>query len=88
MAHPTTDETEGKKKQEPVHKLTAWTGSRIEVAVWKHENGDIVNYSVSCGRSYKDGEVWKNSDFFHERDMLTLAFLLQQAFAWINEQGR
>ena len=48
----------------------------------------MVNYSVTCGRSYKEGEEWKNSSFFHERDVLALSALLAQAWGWVNEQGK
>jgi len=73
----------GDEKKEPVQKLRAWTGSSaVEVAVWSNDSG----YSVTWHRSYKQGDNWQKTQSLFPQDMLPLAQLLNQAWAWIQEQ--
>ena len=74
-----------------MQKFTAYTGSRLEVAVWKFQNGDRAQYSVTIQRSFKkeDGgkqPKYETSEFMQERDLLALAELLREAWSWINSQ--
>jgi len=55
----------------------------LKAAVWKNdtENGAMFNTTVS--RSYKDGEVWKESSSFGFDDVLVIAELLRACHSFI-----
>jgi len=73
----------------PVKTLSAWTGAgRAQVAVWAHETEERVTYSVTCKRHYKQDDVYKDTQSFFAGDLLALAELLRQAWAWISEQSQ
>ena len=69
-------------KREPVQKFSAWTGSRIEVAVWENDG----SYSVTMKRSYKKDEKWHQSDSYFPSDLLAAAELFRKAWNWIQDQ--
>ncbi len=67
-------------------------GGIVEVAVWSHEvqgdNGPFTSYSVTCSRSYKDGNDWKRTSSLRAGDIPLLLIALQDAFRWVcNERA-
>lgn len=61
----------------------------IEAAIWGNERKDGTPfYSVTFKRSYKDGEEWKESSSYGERDCITLARAALESQAWIAQQMR
>lgn len=61
----------------------------VEAAVWENERKDGTPfYSVAFKRTYKDGEDWKESSSYGERDCLSLARAALEAQAWIGQQMR
>jgi hypothetical protein len=57
----------------------------IKLAAWENEgkeyNGVPSKFvTLKLQRSYKDGEVWKNTDSFRVNDIPVLQMLLQKAF--------
>jgi hypothetical protein len=86
----TKDTTTGQKetpaqKEKPVHKLRA---GALDVAVWRREGQNGPFYSVTTSRSYRQGEEWKQADSYGADDLLHLAELLRQAWAWIISQPK
>lgn len=71
----------------PVHSVRV--GS-IEAAIWGNEKKDGTPFlSVTFKRSYKgDGDEWKESSSYGERDCLSLARAALEAQAWIGQQMR
>jgi hypothetical protein len=61
----------------------------IEAAIWSNERKDGTPFlSVSFKRSYKDGDDWKESSSYGERDCITLARAALEAHAWIAQRVR
>jgi hypothetical protein len=71
----------------PVHSVRI---GPIEAAVWQNEkkDGGAPFYSVTFKRNYKDGEDWKESSSYGERDCLSLARAALDAQAFIAQQMR
>lgn len=70
----------------PAHKIRI---GNLSVTIWRNTNSEkgTTWYSVNPRRSYKDGdETWKDSDSLGFDDLLTMAELHRQAFAWIAKQ--
>jgi len=55
----------------------------IEAAIWENEGKNGPFYSVTVKRSYREGETWKDSGSFGERDCIALARIALEANAWI-----
>ena len=67
----------------PVHTIRV---NGIRASIWKNETDKGPRYNTTFERSYRDGEEWKNSDSYGREDLLVLAFVSRQAFAWIVSQ--
>jgi hypothetical protein len=74
-------ETETNKA--PVHTIRV---NGIRASIWANQTEKGVRYNTTFERSYRDGEEWKNSDSYGREDLLVLAFVARQAFAWIVSQ--
>ena len=70
-------------KAKPAHKLRS---GALTVTIWKNESDKGPWYSATPSRSFKQGEVWKESDSYGFDDLLALAKLLDQAHTWIQEK--
>jgi hypothetical protein len=71
-------------KNKPVHEVRI---GAIKAAVWRNENDNGVRYySINLQRSYKDGNEWKNTDYFGRDDLLVVAKVADLAHTWICEQ--
>lgn len=71
----------------PAHRFQDGT---LKVVIWRNTstNGNTY-YTANPTRSYKNGdETWKESDSLNESDMLAMAELLREAYAWIRMQKR
>ena len=70
---------------QPAHKLRIGT---LQVTIWRNlgERGNW--YSVIPSRSYKQDEVWKETDSLGFDDLLTMAKLFDLAHSWIMNQQR
>ena len=67
-------------KATPAHKFRNRARS---VTIWKNDSDKGPWYSVTPGRTYKQGDQWKESDSFGVDDLLPLAKLLDEAHSWI-----
>jgi hypothetical protein len=70
----------------PAHKLRDGV---LQVTIWRnhHEKGHW--YSVIPARGYKQGDDgWKETDSLNADDLLAMAELLREAYAWIKMQRR
>jgi hypothetical protein len=76
----TTDKPKGNK---PVHEIP---DGLLKVAIWKNDGEFGPMYSVTCRRRYKDGEEWKDANSYGEDDVLPMAELFRDAYAWIRKQ--
>lgn len=71
----------------PAHSVRV--SGAIEAAIWQNERKDGTPfYSVTFKRSYKDGDDWKESASYGERDCLSLARAALEAAAWISQEMR
>lgn len=64
----------------PVHEVRL--GS-IKAAVWRDQYSEKPRHIVTVTRIYKEGEKWKNSDFFARDDLPKLALVSQKAYEWM-----
>ena len=69
----------------PAHSLH--DGS-LKVTIWRNTNREkgIIWYSVNISRGYRQEETWKDTDSLGQDDILAMAELLREAYAWINHQ--
>jgi len=68
----------------PAHKIRV---GNLSVTIWRNTSEKGVWYSAKPNRSYKkDDDAWKDTDSLGYDDLLTMAELLRQAFAWIARQ--
>ena len=58
----------------------------LSATLWANKNGDSTFYTIDLQRTYKDGEVLKNTNSLNHADLLNGARLLQRAEAWISDQ--
>lgn len=63
----------------------------VRAAIWRNvvDNGNASRpiYSVTFGRSYKDGQsAWKESASFGRDDLLLLAKAADEAHTWITQR--
>ena len=69
---------------QPAHHIRI---SNLSVTIWRNSSDKGVWYSVNPSRSYKKGdETWKETDSLGFDDLLPMAELHRQAFAWIVRQ--
>jgi hypothetical protein len=74
------------KKQSPAKQFKA---GALGVSVWEREAVGKVFYAATANRAFTrdDGNTWEYSDSFNRDDLPVVAALMNQAFAWIVEQG-
>ena len=75
------------EKTKPVKKFKA---GAIDAAVWRNVNqqgkdgGDVVSYSLSMERRYKDKEgEWQGTNTFRTNDLPKAALVLDRAYEFI-----
>lgn len=70
----------------PAHKIRV---GNLQVVIWRNTNREkgTTWYSFEPVRSYKDGdETWKETKSFGEDEVLIVAELMRQAWAWAARQ--
>jgi hypothetical protein len=69
----------------PVHKIRH---GAVSASIWRQEAQNGPMFNVTFQRSYKDGETWKNSSSFTQKNLLVLGLIAARAFEWIGSQPR
>jgi hypothetical protein len=71
----------------PAHKLR---DGCLSVVIWRNTSTSGQSYySATPQRSYKAGDdTWKESDSLNADDMLPMAELMREAYAWVKMQKR
>ncbi len=70
----------------PAHKIQ---DGCLKVTIWRNHGERGNYYTVNPTRSYKNGdETWKETDSMNADDLLAMAELLREAYAWIKIQRR
>ena len=64
----------------PVHKICL---KNLKAAVWQNPSENGPHYSVTFERLYKEGETWRSTSSFGERDMLMLSKLADPVHSWL-----
>jgi hypothetical protein len=59
----------------------------IRATVWPNETKDGVRYNTTFSRRYKDGETWKSTGSFGERDLMDVVRAAVEAEAWVRSQA-
>lgn len=72
-----------KSKSKPVFEAKA---GLIRAAVWPNETKDGIRYNVTLNRRYRDGDTWKSTASFGERDLVDVVRAAIMAEAWIRDQ--
>jgi hypothetical protein len=76
----------GKTMTSPAHKIRDGV---LQVTIWRNTGEKGSYYTVNPTRSYKSGDdTWKESDSLNADDLLPMAELLREAYAWIKAQRR
>ena len=71
---------------QPAHKIRDGV---LQVTIWRNQGERGAYYSVNPTRSYRQGdETWKETDSLNADDLLAMAELLREAYAWIKTQRR
>jgi hypothetical protein len=71
-------------KKKPAHTIRI---GRIEIAIWANDNGSGQTlHNTTITRSYKDGDVWKDTNSFRPEDLPIVSKVADFAYAWIQEQ--
>jgi len=60
----------------------------LKASIWQNQTPSGPAFNVTVGRSYLDGDVWKDSSSFGYEDLLLLAKALDDAHSWISDQRR
>ena len=61
----------------------------LSVTVWRNTSDKGTYYTANPQRSYRSGEdAWKETDSLNADDLLAMAELLREAYAWIKMQKR
>jgi hypothetical protein len=72
--------------QQPAHKIRVGV---LQATIWRNHSIEkgTTWYSVVPSRSYKNGDdTWKETESLGFDDLLAMAELLRQAYAWIARQ--
>jgi hypothetical protein len=77
--------SENASNNQPVHKIRH---GPISASIWTQDTDRGPLFNVTFQRSYKDGEVWKNSTSFGRNNLLVVSLIAARAFEWIGMQGR
>jgi hypothetical protein len=72
-------------KARPAHKFR---DRNLTVTVWKNQGENGPWYSVTPARTYKQGELYKESDSYSDDELLRLSVLLQDAYRWIRDAAQ
>lgn len=88
MAQPTSNPNDATRSaKRPIQTIRY---STVRAAIWRNviDNGNASRaaYNVTFSRSYKDGDIWKESHSFGRDDLLLLAKLASDAHTWIFRQ--
>jgi len=85
MAQAATDRSAEKVSRRPVHTVRY---GHVKAAIWRNVvdigNNSRPMYNVTFSRSYKDGDVWKDSASFCPDDLLVLAKAADDAHSYIH----
>jgi hypothetical protein len=61
----------------------------LQVTIWRNTGERGTYYTANPTRSYKQGDdTWKETDSLSQEDLLPMAELLREAYAWIKTQKR
>ena len=61
----------------------------LQVVVWRNTGERGTYYTATPQRSYRQGDdAWKETDSLGQDDLLAMAELLREAYAWIKTQKR
>jgi hypothetical protein len=70
----------------PAHKIRDGV---LQVTIWKNTGERGAYYTVNPTRSYKaSDDAWKETDSLGQDDLLPMAELFREAYAWIKAQKR
>jgi hypothetical protein len=72
----------GEKKTRPAHEVKC---GLIRATIWPNETKDGLRYNVTLSRLYKDGDAWKSTGSFGERDLFDVVRASVAAFNWIRD---
>jgi hypothetical protein len=69
---------------------TKFRDGTLQVTVWRNTTTEgKTYYSVNPTRSYRQGDdEWRETDSLGQDDLLPMAELLKEAYAWIKHQKR
>jgi hypothetical protein len=72
---------------QPAHKLR---DGCLQAVIWRNTStSGQTYYTVNPQRSYKNGDdTWRETDSLNADDLLAMAELLREAYAWIKTQKR
>ena len=70
---------------QPVHKIRH---GAVSASIWRQETDKGPLFNVSFQRSYKDGDIWRNSSSFGRNNLLVIGLIAARAFEWISNQAR
>ncbi len=71
---------------QPAHKLQ---DGCLKVCIWRNFKEGRAYYTLTVSRSYRQGDdTWRESDSLNADDVLPMAELLREAYAWIKMQKR
>lgn len=72
---------------QPAHKLR---DGCLSVIIWRNtSHSGQTYYTANPVRSYKQGdETWKETDSLNADDLMAMAELIREAYAWIKMQKR
>ena len=61
----------------------------LQVVVWRNTGERGTYYTATPQRSYRQGDdAWKETDSLGQDDLLAMAAVLREAYAWIKTQKR
>lgn len=71
---------------QPAHKIR---DGALQVTIWRNTSDKGTYYTANPTRSYRNGDdTWRETDSLNADDMLAMAELLREAYAWIKIQRR
>jgi len=70
---------------QPIHKIRH---GAISASIWRQDTDKGPMFNVTFQRTYKDGDNWKNSGSFGQKNLLVLSLIAARSFEWIAGQPR
>ena len=67
-------------RDRPVHEIRHGT---VKATIWRNRTKDGHMHNVVFSRTYKDGQEWKTSRSFSQRQMFNLERCILDAHAWL-----